>query len=84
MNIRVGQVNIPLPNLGTINPVTMRENPPEKYIQVVSTIDGHDFWFMGFVSFDTFEKATHHLLESLFNFRAAEHRLLPPPPVASS
>lgn len=44
----------------------MRENPPERYIQIV-TIDGHDFWFMGFVNF---EKAKHHLLETLSIFRA--------------
>ncbi|KAH7859231.1 hypothetical protein Vadar_033427 [Vaccinium darrowii] len=73
------KVNIPLPNIGTINPVIMGENPPEKYVQVV-TIDGHDFWFMGFVSF---EKATHHLLDALSNFRAAEHAL-PAPPEATA
>lgn len=60
------KVAIPLANIGTINPVVMKENPPEMYIQIV-TIDGHDFWFMGFVNF---EKATHHLLETLSNFRA--------------
>ena len=25
--------------------------PQEKYIQIV-TVDGHDFWFMGFVNYD--------------------------------
>lgn len=59
---------IPLENIGTINPVIMTENPPEKYIQIV-TIDGHDFWFMGFVNF---EKALHHLLGSVSDFRAAQ------------
>ena len=63
------QVMIPLANIATFNPVIMRENPPEKYIQIV-TVDGHDFWFMGFVNF---EKASHHLLDSLSDFRAAEH-----------
>lgn len=62
------KVMIPLENIGTINPVIMRENPPEKYIQIV-TIDGHDFWFMGFVNF---EKALHHLLSSVSDFRAAQ------------
>lgn len=56
---------IPLGNIGTVNPVVMKENPPEKYIQIVTT-DGHDFWFMGFVNFD---KASHHLLNSLSEFR---------------
>lgn len=60
------KVAIPLGNIGTINPIVMRENPPERYIQIV-TIDGHDFWFMGLVNF---EKAKHHLLETLSNFRA--------------
>ncbi|WCJ26788.1 GRAM domain family protein [Euphorbia peplus] len=60
------KVMIPLGKIGQVNPVVMKENPPEKYIQI-STIDGHDFWFMGFVNF---EKASHHLLDALFNFRA--------------
>lgn len=62
------KVMIPLENIGAINPVIMRENPSEKYIQLVTT-DGHDFWFMGFVNF---EKATHHLLNSVSDFRAAQ------------
>lgn len=57
---------IPLENISTVNPVTMKEDPAEKYIQI-DTIDGHEFWFMGFVSF---EKATHHLLNSLSDFKA--------------
>lgn len=60
------KVMIPLTNIGTVNPVVMKENPPEKYIQIVTT-DGHDFWFMGFVNF---ERASHHLLESVSDFRA--------------
>ncbi|CAI0555734.1 unnamed protein product [Linum tenue] len=48
-----------------VNPVVMREKnpPPEKYIQVV-TVDGHDFWFMGFVNFD---KAVKHLSQGIFS-----------------
>ncbi|KAJ4711477.1 GEM-like protein 5 [Melia azedarach] len=60
------KVMIPLANISTVNPATMKEDPAEKYIQIV-TIDGHEFWFMGFVSF---EKATHHLLNSLSDFKA--------------
>lgn len=52
--------------IGAINPVIMRENSSEKYIQIV-TIDGHEFWFMGFVNYD---KATRHLSESISNFVA--------------
>ncbi|XP_060209922.1 GEM-like protein 5 [Lycium barbarum] len=69
------KVAIPLGNIGTVNPVVMRENPPERYIQIV-TIDGHDFWFMGFINF---EKATHHLLETLSNFRAQPPVNVPQP-----
>ncbi|KDP23284.1 hypothetical protein JCGZ_23117 [Jatropha curcas] len=52
---------IPLSKIGQVNPVIMKENPPEKYIHIV-TVDGHEFWFMGFVNF---EKAVHHLLDSV-------------------
>ncbi|KAK6912923.1 GRAM domain [Dillenia turbinata] len=55
------KVMVPLSKIGTVNPVAMRENPLERYIQVI-TIDGHDFWFMGFVNYD---KACHHLAESV-------------------
>ncbi|KAF5754182.1 putative GEM-like protein [Helianthus annuus] len=58
------KVVIPLENIGTVNPVTMRENPSERYIQIV-TVDGHDFWFMGFVNY---EKASRHLMNSLSEF----------------
>jgi hypothetical protein len=60
------KVSIPLGNVSTVNPVVMKENPPEKYIEIV-TVDGHEFWFMGFVSY---EKATHHLTSSVSEFRA--------------
>ncbi|XP_059656584.1 GEM-like protein 5 [Cornus florida] len=59
------KVMIPLTKIGTMNPVTMREKPLEKYIQIV-TVDGHDFWFMGFVNF---EKASHHLTTSVSDYR---------------
>lgn len=48
---------IPLAKIATVEPVTMKESPPEKYVHIV-TVDSHDFWFMGFVSYD---KAVHHL-----------------------
>ncbi|KAK4417941.1 GEM-like protein 5 [Sesamum alatum] len=54
------KILIPLTKIASINPVVMRDNPTEKYIQLIS-IDGHDFWFMGFVNY---EKATHHLSHS--------------------
>ncbi|CAL1391357.1 unnamed protein product [Linum trigynum] len=57
------KVVVPLNKIVGVNPVVMREkNPPsEKYIQVV-TVDGHDFWFMGFVNFD---KAVKHLSQGI-------------------
>ncbi|XP_050235329.1 GEM-like protein 5 [Mercurialis annua] len=58
------KIMIPLNKIGAINPVVMRDNASEKYIQIV-TVDGHDFWFMGFVNY---EKASKHLTESVSNF----------------
>ncbi|GFY87133.1 GRAM domain family protein [Actinidia rufa] len=60
------KIMVPLGKICAINPVVMRDNPSEKYLQIV-TIDGHDFWFMGFVNY---EKATRHLSESLGSFVA--------------
>lgn len=55
------QVFMPLSRISAVLPVTMKENPSERYIQIV-TVDGHDFWFMGFVNY---EKASAHLSEAL-------------------
>lgn len=46
------KVAVPLHQLRSINPVTSTANPGEKYIQVVS-VDNHEFWFMGFVNYDS-------------------------------
>lgn len=54
------RVAIPLANLKAVNPSTNKDNPGEKYIQTV-TVDGHDFWMMGFVKY---EKAVSSLQES--------------------
>lgn len=51
------KVMIPLAKLAAVEPVTAKESPPERYIHIV-TVDAHDFWFMGFVSYD---KAVRHL-----------------------
>lgn len=63
------QVMIPLIKIATVNPVALGENPPHKYIQI-ATVDGHDFWFMGFVHF---EKASEHLLNDVSDCAAASH-----------
>lgn len=73
------KILIPLSNIGTINPVLMRENQTERYIQLVST-DGHDFWFMGFVNY---EKATNHLFDSMSTFAAAGVPVAQPAPAAA-
>jgi len=54
---------VQLDQLRAVNPSANIRNPAEKYIQIV-TADGHDFWFMGFVSYDkalkTLTEASHH------------------------
>ncbi|KAJ1265322.1 hypothetical protein BS78_08G068200 [Paspalum vaginatum] len=55
------KVMIPLGKIATVEPVTMKENPPEMYVHII-TVDSHDFWFMGFVSYD---KAVHNLTEAV-------------------
>ncbi|XP_022774200.1 GEM-like protein 5 [Durio zibethinus] len=69
------KVMVPLSKVSIINPVIMRDNPSEKYIQIV-TVDGHDFWYMGFVNY---EKASKHLSESLSNFVASGIAVQPAP-----
>ncbi|PIA41884.1 hypothetical protein AQUCO_02100009v1 [Aquilegia coerulea] len=55
------KVMIPLAKISSINPINMKDNPPERYIQI-ATVDNHDFWFMGFVNYD---KASLHLSQSI-------------------
>ncbi len=45
------QVVLPLEKVREVLPAHNQNKPSEKYIRVV-TIDGHDFWFMGFVNYD--------------------------------
>ncbi|XP_062077806.1 GEM-like protein 2 [Humulus lupulus] len=52
--------------LRTVNPCTNRWNPSEKYIHIV-TRDGHEFWFMGFISYD---KALKNLIEATYTHSA--------------
>lgn len=61
------KVLIPVNKIATVEPVTMKENPPERYIHIV-TVDSHDFWFMGFVSYD---KAVHNLVEAVSSHHGA-------------
>lgn len=44
-----------------VNPSMNRANPGEKYIEVL-TKDGHEFWFMGFISYDDALKSLYKVL----------------------
>ncbi|KAB1203881.1 GEM-like protein 1 [Morella rubra] len=46
------KVVIPLHHLRAINPSTSKVKAGEKYVQVIS-VDNHEFWFMGFVNYDS-------------------------------
>ncbi|ERN06167.1 hypothetical protein AMTRI_Chr06g192510 [Amborella trichopoda] len=65
------KVLIPLAKIKAVDSVTMKEK--EKYVQIV-TVDGHEFWFMGFVNH---EKAFKHLFDSVSTVAAMSHQ--PPP-----
>uniref|UniRef100_A0ACD5VDH0 Uncharacterized protein n=1 Tax=Avena sativa TaxID=4498 RepID=A0ACD5VDH0_AVESA len=59
------KVVIPLHQLRAANPSVSKVNAAEKYIQVVS-VEGHEFWFMGFLMYD---KAVTSLQEALDSAR---------------
>nr|ACG26510.1 FIP1 [Zea mays] len=63
------KVVIPLAQLRSINSSTSRTNAAEKYIQVVS-VDNHEFWFMGFVYYDSAVKNLQEALQEAQNLRA--------------
>ncbi|KAG6705253.1 GEM-like protein 1 isoform X2 [Carya illinoinensis] len=46
------KVVIPLHQLRAVNPSTSKVKAGEKYIQVIS-VDNHEFWFMGFLHYDS-------------------------------
>ncbi|CAH9105158.1 unnamed protein product [Cuscuta epithymum] len=46
------KVILPIHQLKAVNPSASKINPVEKFIQVIS-IDNHEFWFMGFVNYDS-------------------------------
>nr|XP_043618393.1 GLABRA2 expression modulator-like [Erigeron canadensis] len=56
------KVVIPLLQLKAVYPSRSKTDPAEKYIQVVS-VDDHDFWFMGFVNYDSAVKNLQGALE---------------------
>ena len=42
---------VPLDKVKEVIPSFNESKPQERYIQIM-TVDGHDFWFMGFVNYD--------------------------------
>ncbi|XP_015892348.1 GEM-like protein 2 [Ziziphus jujuba] len=59
------KVVVQIDQLRAVNPCANRWNPSEKYIHMV-TRDDHQFWFMGFISYD---KAIKNLNEVLHQSR---------------
>ncbi|KAF5451485.1 hypothetical protein F2P56_026591 [Juglans regia] len=57
------EVVIPLHQLKAVNPSTSRNNPAERYIQVIS-IDNHEFWFMGFLRYDDAVKCLQEAMQA--------------------
>ncbi|KAK2999216.1 hypothetical protein RJ639_044423 [Escallonia herrerae] len=57
------KVVIPLHQLKAVNPSTSKVNAAEKYIQIIS-VDNHEFWFMGFVNYDSAVKHLQGALQS--------------------
>ncbi|KAE8716308.1 GEM-like protein 1 [Hibiscus syriacus] len=58
------KVVIPLHQLRAVNPSTSKANTAEKYLQIIS-VDNHEFWFMGFVHYDSAVKNLQRALQPL-------------------
>ncbi|GAB4844931.1 Cleavage polyadenylation factor subunit fip1 [Ancistrocladus abbreviatus] len=57
------KVVIPLHQIKAVNPSTSKVNPAEKYVQIIS-VDNHEFWFMGFVNYDSAVKNLQGVLQA--------------------
>ncbi|KAL7230621.1 hypothetical protein ACSBR2_008986 [Camellia fascicularis] len=57
------KVVIPLHQLKAVNPSSSRANHAEKYIQVIS-VDNHEFWYMGFLNYDSAVTCLQELLQA--------------------
>ncbi|XP_071716066.1 GEM-like protein 1 [Rutidosis leptorrhynchoides] len=57
------KVVIPLHQLKAVNASKSKANPAEKYIQIIS-VDNHEFWFMGFVNYDSAVQKLQGALQS--------------------
>jgi len=52
--------------LSTVSPSSNRFNPAEKYIELV-TVDGYEFYFMGFIAHDKALKTIREVLQQYHN-----------------
>lgn len=57
------KVVLPLHQLKAVNPSASKAKPGEKYIQLIS-VDNHEFWFMGFVHYDSAVKNLQGVLQN--------------------
>lgn len=57
------KVVLPVDQLKAVNPSSSKSNPSEKYIQIIS-VDNHEFWFMGFVYYDSAVKNLQEVLQA--------------------
>ncbi|XP_019153390.1 PREDICTED: GEM-like protein 1 [Ipomoea nil] len=55
------KVVLPIHQLKAVNPSASKVNPAEKFIQIIS-VDNHEFWFMGFVNYDSAVKSLQGVL----------------------
>ncbi|CAN6292421.1 unnamed protein product [Urochloa humidicola] len=65
------KVMLPLSQVKSVNPSSSTRNRAERYIHI-TTMDNHEFWFMGFVNYD---KALKNLYEALQHRDVHGHNL---------
>jgi hypothetical protein len=58
------QVLIPAKRIKSASVRENMYNPDEKYIDLV-TVDGFDFWFMGFISYEKSFRYIRHVISEL-------------------
>lgn len=63
------KVVIPLHQLKAINSSSGRINSAEKYIQVIS-VDNHEFWYMGFLNYESAVKCLDEALQAANNMNS--------------
>ncbi|BAT89550.1 hypothetical protein LR48_Vigan08g036700 [Vigna angularis] len=60
------KVVVQVDQLSTVSPSSNRFNPAEKYIELV-TVDGYEFYFMGFIAYDKALKTIREVLQQYHN-----------------